>query len=85
MHISPVSTRAQHAFSNADLDLKSAEHTLGPVPAARLFCVATPSNQIGITMDNQMTKKVKTKLEIAEDPILISSHTGTVTCRVTVV
>lgn len=65
--------------------LKSAEHTLGLVAAATLFCAATASNQIGNAMINQMTKKVKTKLEIAEDPILISSHTGTVTCGVTVV
>lgn len=64
--------------------LKSAEHTLGLVAAARLFCAATESNEIGNAMINQMTKKVKTKLEIAEDPILISSHTGTVTCGVTV-
>lgn len=38
---------------------ESAEQTRGPGAAARLLCVATARNQIGITGSNQMTEKAK--------------------------
>lgn len=60
MCLSPVLAKAELAtFNDTDPDLKSGEHTLDPNAVGRLFCTSVASNQIGITVFNQMTKKVK--------------------------
>lgn len=64
------------------MDCESAEHTPGPDAGARLLSVVKARNQTGIVVINHRSKKVKTKLEIAEDPVLIPSNTGAATCRV---